>query len=114
MDTTKVQSTLQLIKTAGTSPILMSVLGFFELILIIIAISTLSQLVGTKDTANDLTKTTLPAAFLLGLIVLIHTCLWYLYFTYNPMSMNLYFLVATSMCMIISLTALAISTTSRS
>jgi hypothetical protein len=40
--------------------------------------------------------------------------LWYLYFTYEPMSMNLYFLISGSMSLIISLIALSISLVSRS
>jgi len=98
----------------ATSSTMVMILGVMELALIMFAIYTLSQLVGNKDTANDLTKTTLPATLTLGSIILLHTALWYIYFTYNPLSMNLYFLLATSMCMIISLTALAISMTNRS
>lgn len=101
-------------KVSGMSPYLVTGLAALELGLIILAIVTFSGLIGTADVANDLTKTTLPVTLTLGGIVLVHTCLWYLYFTYNPMSMNLYFLIATSMCMIISLTALGIAMTSRS
>jgi hypothetical protein len=96
------------------SSIIVAVLGFIELILIIATISLLSQLVGNKDTANDLAKTVVPITGTLGGIVLLHTALWYMYFTYDTSSMNLYFLIATSMSMIFSLTALAISITNRS
>lgn len=96
------------------STIIVGVLGFIELILIIASISLLSQLVGNNDNGNDLAKIVVPITGTLGGIVLLHTALWYMYFTYNPMSMNLYFLVATSMCMIISLTALSVSITNRS
>lgn len=96
------------------SSILVATLGFVELILISATIYLLSQLVGNKDTANDISKTVVSVTGTLGGIVLLHTALWYVYFTYNPLSMNLYFLVATSMCMIVSLTALSISITNRS
>jgi len=73
----------------------------------------LSQLVGNPDTSNDLTKTLLPVTGILGGIVFLHTILWYMYFTYNPLSMNMYFLVATSFSMVISLIALSVSLISR-
>ena len=98
----------------STSAKAVMILAGLEMALITFAIYTLSQLVGNKDTANELTKTTLPATLTLGSIILLHTALWYIYFTYNPLSMNLYFLLATSMCMVISLTALAVSMTNRS
>jgi hypothetical protein len=96
------------------SSILVATLGFIELILISATIYLLSQLVGNKDTANDISKTVVSVTGTLGGVVLLHTALWYVYFTYNPLSMNLYFLVATSMCMIVSLAALSISITNRS
>jgi len=74
----------------------------------------LSQLVGNRDTSNDLVKTVLPVTGVLGGIVLVHTVLWYYYSTLNPLSMNLYFLMATSFSFIISLTALSISLVNRS
>ena len=49
----------------------------------------------------------------MGGLVMLHTTLWYLYFTYEPMAMNLYFLITGSMCMIISLVALSISLVNR-
>ena len=98
-------------KTGST---LVTVLGSLEIILVIIGGYYLSQLVGNPDTSNDLAKTLLPVTGILGGIVLLHTVLWYIYFTYNPLSMNLYFLVSTALSMIISLTALSVALISRS
>lgn len=100
-------------KASSGSTIVM-VLGGLEIALIATVGYYLSQLVGNKDSNNDLTKTVLPVTGILGGIVLLHTGMWYMYFTYNPLSMNLYFLLATSLSIIISLTALSISLINRS
>jgi hypothetical protein len=97
-------------KTGST---LVTILGGLEIALIAVCGYFLSQLVGNSDTSNDLAKTLLPVTGILGGIVLLHTVLWYIYFTYNPLSMNLYFLVSTSFSMIISLTAMSIALISR-
>ena len=89
-------------------------LALAEVILIGVAAYFLSQVTGTNSTNNDLTKTIVPVIGILGGIVLFHTLLWYMYFTQNPISMNLYFLVSGSMTMIISLVALAVSLVSKS
>jgi hypothetical protein len=94
---------------SNTSVALLGCFGVAEIILIALAGYYFSQLVGSLDTSNNITKTLLPVTGILGGIVLTHTILWYIYFTYRPSSMNLYFLVATSMSMIVSLTALSIS-----
>jgi len=93
---------------------MVTILGALEIALIGAAGYFLSQLVGSTDTSNNLVKTVLPVTGTLGGIVLLHTALWYLYFTYNPLSMNLYFLLATSMSIIISLVALSIAMVSKS
>jgi hypothetical protein len=93
---------------------LVTVLGVIEIIMIVVSGYYLSTLVGNPDNSNDLAKTLLPVTGILGGIVLLHTVLWYMYFTYNPLSMNLYFLVSTAFSMIISLTALSIALVSRS
>jgi len=93
---------------------MVTVLGVLEIGLIAAVCYFLSVMVGTKDTGNDLAKTVIPVTGSIGGIVMIHTLLWYLYFTYEPMSMNLYFLVSGSMSLIISLVALSISLVSRS
>jgi len=93
----------------NTSLLTVSILGVIEIVGIIVIGVFLGQLVGNKDTTNDLGKTVIPITSGLGAIVLLHTLLWYFYSTYNPASMNLYFLMATSFCMIVSLTALSIS-----
>jgi len=85
----------------------------FEIGLIGGAATMLSGLVGTNSTNNDLTAKIIPVIAILSGIVLVHTLLWYMYFTYNPVSMNLYFIVSGSMTMIISLVALSISLTQR-
>ena len=93
---------------------MVTILGALEIGLIVAVCYFLSAMVGTKDTGNDLAKTVIPVVGTLGGIIMIHTLLWYLYFTYEPMSMNLYFLVSGSMSLVISLTALSVSLVSRS
>jgi hypothetical protein len=93
---------------------MVTVLGALEIGLIVAVCYFLSAMVGTKDTGNDLAKTVIPVTGSIGGIVMVHTLLWYLYFTYEPMSMNLYFLVSGSMSLIVSLVALSISLVSRS
>jgi hypothetical protein len=89
------------------------VLGFIEICLIAVVGYFLSVMVGNKDNSNDLAKTVVPVTGTMGGIVFLHTIIWYLYFTYDPMSMNLYFLVSNAISLIISLTAISISLTSR-
>lgn len=98
---------------ASSGSTLVMILGGLEIALIAAVGYFLSQLVGTTDTNNDLIKTVMPVTGTIGGIVLLHTGLWYLYFTYNPLSMNLYFLIATSMSIIISLTALSVAIINR-
>ena len=93
---------------------MVTVLGALEIGLIVAVCYFLSAMVGTKDTGNDLAKTVIPVTGSIGGIVMVHTLLWYLYFTYEPMAMNLYFLVSGSMSLIVSLIALSISLVSRS
>ena len=98
----------------SSTTILVSVLGFAEIALIALTGYFFSQLVGNKDTANELSKTTTVVTSLMGGIVLLHTALWYMYFIYNPLSMNLYFLLTTSLTLVFSLTALGLSIVNRS
>jgi hypothetical protein len=95
-------------------PTMVTILGALEIGLIMAVCYFLSAMVGTKDSGNDLAKTVIPVVGTLGGIIMIHTLLWYLYFTYEPMSMNLYFLVSGSMSLVLSLTALSVSLVSRS
>lgn len=81
-----------------------SIIGGVELVLIGVAGYLLSKVV-----KNDISKTLLPVTGILIVVIILHTILWYLYSTYNPLSMNLYYLVATSFSIIVSLTALSIS-----
>lgn len=97
-----------------SATIIVSILAVLEVILIGTTGYYLSQLVGSKDTANEMGKTVTTITSMLGAIVMFHTALWYVYFMYYPMSMNIYFLLTTSLCMIISLTALAVSIVNRS
>ena len=97
-----------------TGLMIVSVLGVVEIGFIIAGGYLLGQLVGNKDTTNDLGKTVLPITFTLATIVILHTLLWYFYSTYNPLSMNLYYLMTTSFSMIISLTALSIAIVNKS
>jgi hypothetical protein len=99
---------------ANNTSTLVMVLGGLEIVLVAAVGYFLSQLVGNSDTSNDLVKTVLPVTGTIGGIVMLHTVLWYMYFTYNPLSMNLYFLLTTSLSVIISLTALSIALVNRS
>lgn len=92
---------------------LIGVLGALEIGILIAVSYYLSTLVGNPDTANDLAKSIIPVTGILGGIVMIHTVIWYMYFQYEPMAMNLYFLVSGSMTMIFSLVALSVSLISR-
>jgi hypothetical protein len=92
---------------------LIGVLGTLEIGILIAVSYYLSTLVGNPDTANDLAKSIIPVTGILGGIVMIHTLIWYMYFQYEPMAMNLYFLVSGSMTMIFSLVALSVSLISR-
>jgi hypothetical protein len=95
-------------------PTMVTILGALEIGLIVAVCYFLSAMVGTKYNGNDLAKTVIPVVGTLGGIIMVHTLLWYLYFTYEPMSMNLYFLVSGSMSLVLSLTALSVSLVSRS
>jgi hypothetical protein len=100
-------------KGSTNNTILVSVLGGVEIGLIALVGYFLTQLTGNPDTANNLTKTVLPITGTLAAIVLLHTALWYFYFIYNPLSMNLYLLLSTSMNTIICLLALSIALTTQ-
>jgi len=92
---------------------MVTVLGALEIGLVVAVCYFLSVMVGNKDNSNDLAKTVIPVTGSIGGIVMVHTLLWYLYFTYDPMSMNLYFLISGSMSLIFSLIALSVSLVSR-
>ncbi len=94
--------------------IAMAVFGGLEIALIITAIWMFSRLVGTADTANNLSATVMPISFTLGAIIIVHTVLWYMYFQYEPMAMNLYFLITGSLTMFFSVVAISISLIQRS
>ena len=88
---------------------LVTLIAAAEIGLLVAASYFLSQLVGNPDNGNDLAKTVVPVSASLAAIIILHTALWYMYFQYEPMAMNMYFLVSGSMCMIFSLTALSVS-----
>jgi hypothetical protein len=95
-------------------PLMISLIGATEIAALITICYFLSQLVGSPDNGNDLAKTVVPISAGIGAIVILHTLLWYMYFQYNESAMNLYFLISGSMCMIFSITALAVSLCQRS
>uniref|UniRef100_A0A6C0AP89 Uncharacterized protein n=1 Tax=viral metagenome TaxID=1070528 RepID=A0A6C0AP89_9ZZZZ len=98
---------------SNLSPMILG-LGAFEIGAIITICYYLSQLVGSPDNNNELSKTVVPISAGLGAVIMVHTLLWYMYFQYEPMAISLYLLISVSMCMIFSLTALAISLCQRS
>ena len=93
----------------SSTPPLVLILGAVELGLFAFAFYCLSTLVGTADTNNDLVKTVLPITGTLGGIVMLHTGMWFLYSTYHPSDMTLYFLISTSMSLILSLVAISMA-----
>jgi hypothetical protein len=95
-------------------PLLITFIAVTEIASLIAICYFLSQLVGSPDNGNDLAKTVVPISAGIGAIIIIHTLLWYMYFQYNEGAMNLYFLISGSMCMIFSITALAVSLCQRS
>ena len=95
-------------KMANLSLMIMG-LGAVEIGALITICYYLSQLVGNPDNNNELSKTVVPISAGLGVVIMLHTLLWYMYFQYEPMAISLYLLISVSMCMIFSLTALAIS-----
>jgi|LauGreDrversion4_2_1035121.scaffolds.fasta_scaffold139199_2 hypothetical protein len=95
------------------SSMMPNIIGILELVLVSIGIWQFSQLVGNKDTQNNISAVILPVILIISGIILLHTLLWYYYFTLNPSSMNLYFLISGSISMIISVTAVSISLTSQ-
>ena len=99
---------------ANKGSILITVLGGIEVALIGLVGYFLSRLVGNTDTSNDLVKTVIPITGTIMGIVLVHTGIWFFYLTHNPLSANLYFLMATSMSLIVSLTALSLALVNRS
>jgi hypothetical protein len=86
-------------------------LAITEFILLIGTGFNLTKLVGNRDNAAELAGALTPIMFLLGVIVFLHTLLWYMYFTYNPIGMNLYFLISSAITMFVSLIALSVSLT---
>jgi len=105
---------MQASEPSTKSSALVTGLAFLELALIGVAIYFLSKLVGTPDTSNDLIKLLAPTTSVLVLVVVFHTFLWYMYSNKNPLSMNLYYLIATSASILISLTALSIAIVNKS
>ena len=93
---------------------MVTVLGAIEIALMVAVTYFLSTLVGSNDNGNDLAKSVIPITGILGGIVLLHTVLWYFYFNYHPLAMNMYVLVSGSMTMIFSLVALSVSLVNRS
>ena len=89
-------------------------LAAIEVVLISVTCYLFSTLVGTSDSANDLSKTVIPVVCTLGVIVFIHTVMWYLYYTHNSTAMTPYFLFASAMNFLISLTALSVAVVNRS
>ena len=67
-------------KASTNNTILVSVLGGVEIGLIALVGYFLSTLVGSADTANNLTKTVLPITGTLGAIVLLHSTLVFLFY----------------------------------
>ena len=106
MDTTKAVET---IKEMDKKSIVMGVFALLEIGLLVTACVMFSGLVGSVDNTNNLTKTVMPITFTIGAIIIVHTVLWFLYFQYNPMAMNMYFLITGSMTMLFSITAISIS-----
>ena len=89
--------------------ILVKILAVIEIALVCFTIYSLTLVTVTADTNNSLTKTLVPVVATLVAIIFIHTVLWCVYFTQNPLAMNYYFIISGAITMIFSLTALSVS-----
>lgn len=100
------------LKSRGS--LLVTCLGVIEIVMLSLVGYFLSMLVGNNDTSNNMMKAVIPMLGILGGIIFLHTFLWFLYSQYNPLNMNNYFLMATSVSLLISLTALSIALVNKS
>jgi hypothetical protein len=91
----------------------LSIFGIVQFALLVTASVYMSRLTGGPDDANELSKNVTTVIVLLCFIVAIHTLMWYVYLIYNPLSLNLYLIVTSAMCLIFSLSALGISISNR-
>ena len=93
--------------------VVLGVFGVVEFALLITTIVYMSRLVGDKDDSNELSKSVTIIVSLMCLIVAIHTAMWYVYLIYNSLSLNLYLIITTSLCLILSLASMGLSITNR-
>ena len=94
--------------------IFMIVLAVIEVTVICIIAWKLTELTGSPDNNNELVKTIIPISCLLGLLIMIHTVLWYIYFQNDSSGMSVYFFISGAVSMIFSLIALSVSLCQRS
>lgn len=96
-------------KTASveSGSMVITAVSVMEIVLISVAIYFLSSLSSNADA--DLTQALLPTSFTLAAIIMAHTFIWYLYSTYKPLNMGLYYTLSTSFSILISLVALSIA-----
>jgi hypothetical protein len=85
---------------------IVGILAAIDLILISVVIWRFSII---DNNTSNLRATVTPITGILLTIIVLHTALWHMYFQYEPMAMNLYFLITGSMAMIFSISALAIT-----
>ena len=83
-----------------------------EIAIILTCLHFFPLLIGNPDISNDLEKDIVPFVYYISGIVSIHTLLWFAYLNYymtGADGMNLYYLLASSFSILISLIALSMA-----
>jgi len=83
-----------------------------EIAIILTCLHFFPHMIGNPDNSNDLEKDILPIVYYISGVVSIHTLLWFIYLNYytsNADSMNVYYLLASSFSILVSLIALSMS-----
>lgn len=92
--------------------LLITFISIAEVAIVLTCLHFFPRLVGNPDTSNDLEKDILPNVYYISGIISIHTLVWYIYLTYymsDADGMSLYYLLAGSFSILISLLALSVS-----
>lgn len=92
-----------------TTTIIIMVIALFEIGLLITGSVYMANLAGGPDTSNQISAKIIPVVAIMGVIVFLHTILWYMYHSINSADMTMYFLISTSFSLLLSFTALGVS-----
>ena len=82
------------------------VIAGIEIALLVSSGIQLSKIAVNKDNP---TETILSVTGIMGAIVFVHAILWWIWFQYHPAHSHIYLIIMVSVCLILSLTAMAIS-----